>query len=770
MKNNQSILKKIENLLKPESTILVDLHKKIDDNTSTVAKKEKSISDKKQKIANIETEINGLNEENAVLLEAFNALKDKDLKLITNVLKLNLDVNKDLNKLINQLPLQIEIRNNDISDLEQAISEDEKKLDIAHSNITDLESKLNTALENQKNLNALIKDASGGSCTETRNQVIELLKNLEFNNDEAYAAAKLIMFPEDELMPFFKNFKFEITQQLDDNETYVDLDNIVDALKEVDLDDDKTLETKKEVSVEPTDDFLSSFDTNVFDFESIHDPASTETLENNTEPSSSENKKENENTSNADSQKPDELSSEIKLEDESLKEESKDNETKDNEEPASDDYQKILEDETPISFEELKNLFEENTEDKNASTNEVNAKNAEDSANNDIISLDELQDKMNDIFKDLNEEESSSIKEDSTESSSLENTKVEDIRETTSEDSKDIENIVNTEETEERPIDFDEQVLIDLGKSAEDIALIKPFDTSKLDSNKIKSELAKKDIKPQTIPLVVYKNGLQNYLANIDTLKEFGYKPNEMEIEKNGVVLSLISNEDLNKNLKTLKDYKIDLKSTNGHLAFNVLGVEPKELIRRIDLIIENNQSDLITYDIAALALDVETILKRIAFCKEYNIPYTEEKNNILTFNSYVFNQDVLEELVEKEVNFDKDSEVLTDNLKEVVSSNVIDILDNKLDDIFNIKLQDAKKFDEYTRLEQKLESICVCKGNAYIIDGLYFSHQNTKRNLITLINNENDISDKDILIASLLYNSTKTIDDVKSIIESIRG
>ncbi len=756
MKNNQSILKKIENLLKPESTILVDLHKKIDDNTSTIAKKEKSISDKKQKIANIETEINGLNEENAVLLEAFNALKDKDLKLITNVLKLNLDVNKDLNKLINQLPLQIEIRNNDISDLQQAISEDEKKLDIAHSNITDLESKLNTALENQKNLNVLIKDASGGSCTETRNEVIELLKNLEFNNDEAYAAAKLIMFPEDELMPFFKNFKFEITQQLDDNETYVDLDNIVDALKEVNLDDDKTLETKKEVSIEPTDDFLSSFDTNIFDLDSLNNPASTKTLENSAEPSSSENEKENENTSNADNEKTGELSSEVKLEDESLKEESKDNE-----ESASDDYQKLLEDETPISFEELKNLFEENTEDKNTSTKEANAKNAEDSANNDIISLDELQDKMNDIFKDLNEEESSSIKEDSTESNSLENIEVEDIHEATDKELKD---------TEEEPVNFDEQVLIDLEKSAEDIALIKPFDTSNLDSKEIKSELIKKDIKSKTIPLVVYKNGLQNYLANIDTLKEFGYKPNEMEIEKNGVVLSLISNEDLNKNLKTLKDYKIDLKSTHGHLAFNVLGVEPKELIRRIDLIIENNQSDLITYDIAALALDVETILKRIAFCKEYNIPYTEEKNNILTFNSYVFNQDVLEELVEKEVNFDKDDEVLTDNLKEVVASNVIDILDNKLDDIFNIKLQDAKKFDEYTRLEQKLESICVCKGNAYIIDGLYFSHQNTKRNLITLINNKNDISDQDILIASLLYNSTKTIDDVKNIIESIRG
>ena len=57
MKNNQSILKKIENLLKPESTILVDLHKKIDDNTNTALKKEKSISTKNQKITNIKSEI-----------------------------------------------------------------------------------------------------------------------------------------------------------------------------------------------------------------------------------------------------------------------------------------------------------------------------------------------------------------------------------------------------------------------------------------------------------------------------------------------------------------------------------------------------------------------------------------------------------------------------------------------------------------------------------------------------------------------------------------
>ena len=164
----------------------------------------------------------------------------------------------------------------------------------------------------------------------------------------------------------------------------------------------------------------------------------------------------------------------------------------------------------------------------------------------------------------------------------------------------------------------------------------------------------------------------------------------------------------MKKNLKTLEDYKIDLKMPNGRIAFNPLTLEPTELVRRIDLILENNQSDLLTYDVNALSLDVYSILKRILFCNEYNIPYTEEKNNVLTYNSYVFRQDILEELVEKEVPIDKDINKLTSDLSKVVDSKLIDILDTNLNDIFNIKLSDAGKFDEYTRLEQKLESICV--------------------------------------------------------------
>lgn len=727
MKNSQSILKKIENLLKPESTILVDLHKKIDDNTNTVAKKEKSISDKKQKISNISKEINDLNNEKEVLFEVFASLKDKDLKLITNVLKLDLNVEKDFNKLVNQFPLQIEIRNNDISDLESAIKEDEEKLEAASNNVSALEASLEEALQNQKDLCDLIKEASSGSCLRTRNEVTELLGKLLFTKEEAYTAAKLIMFPEDELMPYFKGFKFEV-EALDDNETYVDLDNIVEALKEVDV--ASAEEPKEEASVEAEtkdeekvddkdsddDDFLSGFDANIFDFgKSLEDDKKEEAEEDSKPEETSENATNSDKVANEESA-----------------------------------YQEKLEDETPISFEELKSLFEEDSEDRklpNADDNKT-----ADESDADIISFDELQSKMNDIFGSLD----ASGKEEK-----------EEIPEEPKQEEEKAEEVETTERKEDK-INFDTSVLEKLKKSKADISLIKPFDTSKIDVDNVKELASDRDIELINIPLVAYKNGVENYLDNIVSLHEFGYKPNDAELQKNSAVLSLVSNDTLRKNLKTLEDYKIDVKMPTGHIAFNLLTLEPTELVRRIDLVLENNQSDLLTYDVNALSLDIDSILKRITFCKEYNIPYTEEKNNVLTYNSYIFRQDILEELVEKEVPIDKTINKLTTELSKVVDSKLIDILNTNLADIFSIKLSDASKFDEYTRLEQKLESICVCKGNTYIINGLSFSHQNTKRNLITLINNTTNEADKNILIASLFYNSNKSLDDAKSVLESL--
>ena len=707
MKNNQGVLKKIENLLQPESTILVDIQKKIDDNNNIINKKEENINKKQEKIQKIEEEIANLNEENSVLTEVFETLKDKDLKLITNVLKLSVDVKKDWDKLVNQFPLQIEIRKNDISDLNKIIEDDQAKLEDAKNSIKDLEVSLETAYSKQDALRQLIKEAISDGCMRTRAYVIEVLKGVKFTDDDAYETAKLIMFPEDELAPYFKDFKFEEPKK--DEETYVDLDNIVESLKNVQI-EEPVSEVKKEEESKPND-FLSEFEEDLS------------------------------NLTNQENDNHDDAPEDVKAEEPVPAEQTESVLTENN------DFQDRLEDETPISFEELRDLFNSETTDVPAADSATEDKDLEDET---AISLEELQKQINGVFQN-----------------SLDNNALEDTKE---EKTEEIPAETVTEEVKAEPTEvaFNKETLKMLDKKECDIELIKPFDTTALEPDKLKEILKERKIDDANVGLVVYKNGLQNYLDNLDTLSEYGYKPSSMEIQKSGNILSYISNADLYKNLKTLKDYKIDLKMPSGHLAFNVLAVEPKELIDRIDMLIENKQSDLITYDVNALSLDVNAILKRIAFCIEYNIPYTEEKNNVLVYNSYVFNQKVLESLVEKEVNLGADYKRVTDGVSGVIDGSLLEVLKENLNSDKEIKLTDADKFDEFTRLEQKLESICVCKGNAYIIKGMSFSKENTKRNLITLINNVPEKNDKDILIASLFYNSYKTLDDLKVALESM--
>lgn len=695
MKNNQGVLKKLENLLLPESTILVELQKKISDNDNILVKKEDSISKKEEKIKKIEEEITSLNEENDCLIATFTALKDKDLKLITDVLKLSIDVKKDFDKLINQLPLQIEIRKNDINDLKSAISEEESKLEAAKNNIKNLEVSLEDAYTKQNSLKELIKETVTAGCMRTRTEVINILKGVNFSDNEAYETAKLIMFPEDELIPYFKEFKFEDQPSDSSDETYVDLDNIVETLKNITIDDTKEKENNKDEPKE-TNDFLNSFEQDL----------------------SGDNSKEN-------------------IEASALQDS---NEKEKKEELEEQELQDRLEDDTPISFEELKSLLTSDLDDQPSVEKETNVSKIEEEPA--VISLEELQ---NQIEENVKEPVSKN-----------------DLEEVKTESKEILEDNGNEE------VDFVKEPLLKLGKRENDIDLIKPFDTQIIDFDHFEKILKTRKIDTANLSLVVYKNGLQNYLNNLDALYEYGYKPSNMEILKSGNVLSYIKNTDLRKNLKTLKDYKIDLKMPSGHLAFNVLAVEPVKLVDKIDMLIENKQSDLITYDVNALSLDINTILKRITFCIDYNIPYTEEKNNVLIYNSYVFNQKILENLVEKQVELGDDYKRITGELNELVNNDILMLLKNNLSNDKEIKLTDAEKFDEFTRLEQKLESICVCKGNVYIIKGKSFSKENTKRNLITLINNIKEKNDKDLLIASLFYNSYKTLDDLKVVLESL--
>lgn len=685
MNNNQSILEKLKNLIEPESSILTELHNKKNKNEDIVAKATRNIATKNETITHIKNDINALESQNKTLVEAFSHLKDTDLGLITNVLKLKINVKEDLDKLTNQLPLQITIRENDITDLETAIKKEEETLNDANTTIEEVETSIKEALKNQSKLIDLLEASSQGEVEITRDDVINILKKVKFNDKDAYKTAKLILFPEDELIPFFKDYKFvkptikveepvkeeplkeENNEDIfsKDDDTFVDLDKIVSLLNE-----------------EPTSNIKEEKEE---DAKEVRKPVTPE---------------------------------------DTTKEEKKN--PKENDDIIS--FESRLEDETPISFEELKSLFEEDKQDTPAEIKE------EEPAI-EPISLDELDAVTNNSITP--EDQALEVKEE--------------------EPKEEI-----TFEKEETPsaIDFSKDKLIALEKNSQDIDLVDHFDTSNLNPKEILDTLKEEEINPQDVSLVTYQNGLENYLKNLKSLKNKGYNPTTMELQKFGTTLSLVDNEKLEENLKILEEYKISLKNPNGKIVFKVLCQEPKTLRDNIDLIIEARETNLLTYNVKVLSQNVPLVIARINFCKEYNIPYTEEKNNSFSYNSYIFSQSVLEELVEKEVELPKLSKKLTNELESEISKEAYEALKNKASDEV---LSGAKKFDEYSKVLNRLENLTVSKEKAYIINNLAFSVENTKRNLITLVNHLDTIDEKTIL-TGLFYNSHKTIEDFKEV------
>lgn len=685
MNNNQSILEKLKNLIEPESSILTELHNKKNKNEDIVAKSTRNIAAKNETITHIKNDISALESQNKTLVEAFSHLKDTDLGLITNVLKLKINVKEDLDKLTNQLPLQITIRENDITDLETAIKKEEETLNNANNTIEEVEVSIKEALKNQSELIDLLEASSQGKVEITRDDVINILKKVKFNDKDAYKTAKLILFPEDELIPFFKDYKFvkptiKVEESVKeeplkeennedifskDDDTFVDLDKIVSLLNE-----------------EPTSNIKEEKEEDAKEVRKSVTPEDTTKEE-------KENSKENEDIIS---------------------------------------FESRLEDETPISFEELKSLFEE---DKQDTPSEIK----EEEPAIEPISLDELDAVTNNSI-----------------------TSEEPVLEVKEEEPK--EEITFEKEETPSAIDFSKDKLIALEKDPQDIDLVDHFATSNLNPKEILDTLKEEEINPQDVSLVTYQNGLENYLKNLKSLKNKGYNPTAMELQKFGTTLSLVDNETLEENLKILEEYKISLKNPNGKIVFKVLCQEPMTLRDNIDLIIEARETNLLTYNVKVLSQNVPLVIARINFCKEYNIPYTEEKNNSFSYNSYIFSQSILEELVEKEVELPKLSNKLTNELESEISKEAYEALKNKASDEV---LSGAKKFDEYSKVLNRLESLTVSKEKAYILNNLAFSVENTKRNLITLVNHLDTIDEKTIL-TGLFYNSHKTIEDFKEV------
>ena len=652
--SSQTVLDKIENLMGEDSFVLAILK---DQKISAIDLKEKNeekIKNKNTKISELKELVNKLHDEADKINNIFKMYKTADFKTLVDVLGLNIHFDEDAKIVEEKLPKIVEEKEDKIADLTSEVATLESDVDTLVKRVSQIDKEYDDAKGYQTELIKLVKDSVDGKLNKTRDEVVKVLKDASFEEEEALDAAKLILFPEDELIPFFN-----------ENNLLTELQKSIDNIT-IDLSaDTKTEEVKDTAAPLFTSKGEDIVNTSIFPEEDANAPIELSEL-------------------NLDSNSKEEFAKEP---------------------------------DTPISINELKESF------------------------------------LN--FSDNNSEKTEPAIVEEADTTSI-----------FTDDSTDANNF----EFADKDKDIDINKILDkLGKNHDDAQYISNLfvDIKDEELNNFIKEIENLGLSISSVPLVAYKHDLNNYLNNIKTLKDNGYKLTDMDIEKFSAVLYLVNNEDLIANLVILKKYKINLLKSNGKICFKLLGLETTKLIDNLNLLVETGDIEVVRTNVEVITKNVKDICERILFCKTNSIPYVEENGRHFMFRSFIYDQKVLEDLLETplDLNNIRAAKDVNATLREIANDKIVDILDKATD--YNPSLENEKQEKEFSRIIKRLEDKAVVEDEYYSLGNLLFSKNNTLRNIINILNTDNNFEIKDILIVSLLYNSHKDINSCQSVINT---
>ena len=75
----------------------------------------------------------------------------------------------------------------------------------------------------------------------------------------------------------------------------------------------------------------------------------------------------------------------------------------------------------------------------------------------------------------------------------------------------------------------------------------------------------------------------------------------------------------------------------------------------------------------------------------------------------------------------------------------------------------------KYNSIVNQINNIFTMNGDVYVIANMLYSINNVKRNLMYLVNNSS-ISDKDMMMLAMLYNSHQSLEEMNQYIQMIEG
>lgn len=255
MKETEKLLARIKNLISEDSTILKEYEDKI---TKTSKDKTKIEEDKKKietDITEIQKDIDSITKASE-LTDRFNNVEDYEqgLKKLGN----SCDYIKKIQEELARIPEKIEELENKISDLNEKSASSEKAIQADEDELTKLDIELSDAKRYQNNLVELIDLAKSGDINKTREEVVETLKHVEFNEKDALAAAKIVLFPEDDLIPYFNNknnvVEEVVEEPIEKEEDIAEQQTIIEQ-NDLDINDsifDNNLEEENEINLGST--------------------------------------------------------------------------------------------------------------------------------------------------------------------------------------------------------------------------------------------------------------------------------------------------------------------------------------------------------------------------------------------------------------------------------------------------------------------------------------------------------------------------------------
>ena len=227
MNGTKSILDRISNLISDDSKVLEEFNNRIEKANKSRTKAEEEKKSFEKEITIIQGDIDEISKASE-LSERFSNLDS----YIPGLEKLGKSVSllNSLKEELDKIPEQIEKLENSIKNLTRQSDDRAKVIEEADDELSKLDVEISDAKRYQDNLIGLIELAKSGDINKTREEVVETLVHVGFTDKEAVAAAKVILFPEDDLIPYFNTDKKEVVEDVKEEEK--DVEEIKEEIKE----------------------------------------------------------------------------------------------------------------------------------------------------------------------------------------------------------------------------------------------------------------------------------------------------------------------------------------------------------------------------------------------------------------------------------------------------------------------------------------------------------------------------------------------------------